>query len=535
MKLSTTSLLPLLAVTAVLGVPASDQVFLSELGTVANEGQHAIVDVLGEGERHVMKWADGGREFVQQYGMTYELVTHPAFSEHQLRVTEPSLCDTAVKQVSGYLDIAKDKHLFFWFFEARRSPQNAPLVLWLNGGPGCSSTTGLLFELGPCRIANEGKNVTYHPQSWTESANVIFLDQPVNVGYSYADGSTSVDTTPVAAEDVWAFLELFLTRFSQYAQLPFHIAAESYGGMYGPSIASVVHHKNLALAKDASAFVPGLIHINLESVVLANGLTDPYVQFASIPDAACDGEYPTFDDSEGPQCQALRSKVPTCQRLIQGCYNFDSKFTCVPALLYCNSQLMGPIQQTGRNIYDVRKACNPAENGDLCYKELLWIDKWMNLPETKRQLGVNPAIDFQSCNMDVNQAFVLQGDGARNRAKLLPELLESGIRLLVYAGDADMGCNYIGNEQWVEQLENKFHEEFAKTPKKPWITLEKGERGGDGFTAGNITYVQVHAAGHMVPFDQPEASLDLISRWLADVPLTLNVSEYAGRVPFRGW
>ena len=99
--------------------------------------------------------------------------------------------------------------------------------------------------------------------------------------------------------------------------------------------------------------------------------------------------------------------------------------------------------ESGRNIYDVRRSCDRSKDGDLCYKELQWIETWMNLPATKRALGVNPDIDFQSCNMQVNQAFAMQGDGARNRAKLLPELVESGIRLLIYAGDADMACNYI--------------------------------------------------------------------------------------------
>ncbi|EIW55989.1 carboxypeptidase C [Trametes versicolor FP-101664 SS1] len=529
MKLLTTSALSLLAATAVLAVPTSDQVILDGLSSVANEWKDVAHDILREGKQRVTKWVDGGKEFVQQHGLTYELVSHPAFDDHHLRMTKPALCDTAVKQVSGYLDIADDKHLFYWFFEARSNPEKAPLVLWLNGGPGCSSTTGLLFELGPCRIAEEGKNVSFHPHSWTEKANVIFLDQPVNVGYSYADGDTSVNTTPVAAEDVWAFLELFLTRFPQYAGLPFHIAAESYGGMYAPSIASVVHHKNLDLAKGADALAPGLLPINLASVIIGNGISDPYVQMASVPDAACEGEFPVFSDPQSAQCQALRTKVPTCQRLIKSCYDFDSKFTCTPALLYCNSQLMGPIMQTGRNVYDVRRECDRERDGQLCYQELTWIDTWMNLPETKRQLGVNPALDFASCNMDVNQAFALQGDGARNRAKLLPELVESGIRLLIYAGDADMACNYIGNERWVEKLENKFHDEFASTTLQPWVTLDEGKlagwvrsAGGDGFTAGNLTYVQVHAAGHMVPFDQPEAALDLISRWLEDVPLVLN-------------
>ena len=75
MKISTTSILPFLAATAVLAVPTSDQVLLNELGTVANEWQHAAGDILREGERRVMKWIDGGREFVQQHGLTCEYLT----------------------------------------------------------------------------------------------------------------------------------------------------------------------------------------------------------------------------------------------------------------------------------------------------------------------------------------------------------------------------------------------------------------------------------------------------------------------------
>lgn len=226
------------------------------------------------------------------------------------------------------------------FFEARTAPEDAPLVLWLNGGPGCSSSTGLLFELGPCNIANEGKNVTSNPFSWTNHANVIFLDQPVNVGFSYADDGTTVSSSPVAGEDVYAFLEIFLNRYPQYSKTPFHIAAESYGGTYAPNFASIIFKANKNLEATPN---PKLKHINLASIVLANGLTDPYVQMGSVADYACNGPFPVYDDPEGPQCQALRSKIPTCQRLIKACYNFNSRFTCVPAVAYCNSQLMGPL------------------------------------------------------------------------------------------------------------------------------------------------------------------------------------------------
>lgn len=229
------------------------------------------------------------------------------------------------------------------FFEARHNPDDAPLLLWLNGGPGCSSSTGLLFELGPCAVSDNGANVTYNDYSWNQHANVIFLDQPVDVGFSYANEGTSVNTSPVAGKDVHAFLQLFLGRFSKYAAAPFHIAAESYGGTYAPNIASVIHTENRALAA-----APGVVHINLASVMLGNGITNPYVQYASIPDWACDGPYAVYDDADGPECQALRAKVPTCQRLLKSCYDFNSRLTCVPALLYCNSQLLGPLISESR-------------------------------------------------------------------------------------------------------------------------------------------------------------------------------------------
>ena len=228
------------------------------------------------------------------------------------------------------------------FFESRSNPSKDPLVLWLNGGPGCSSSTGILFELGPCRIADEGKNTTHNPYSWNERANIIFLDQPVGVGYSYSSDGSSVNTSPAAAVDVHAFLGLFISRFPQYAELPFHLAAESYGGTYAPNIASVIYKKNKEVAL---APVPRLPRINLASIILANGLTDPYIQMASVPDYACDGPYPIYDDPKGPQCTALRSKVPTCQRLIKSCYDFGSRLACVPAALYCWSQLFGPLQR----------------------------------------------------------------------------------------------------------------------------------------------------------------------------------------------
>ncbi|KAF8586263.1 peptidase S10 serine carboxypeptidase [Ramaria rubella] len=475
----------------------------------------------------IESWLGDGNQFVEDQGITYQRTSHPALTDtYQLRVKSNSstLCDSTVKQQSGYLDIDDNRHLFFWFFESRHSPETSPLVLWLNGGPGCSSSTGLLFELGPCRVSDEGQSTVYNNHSWNKHANIIFLDQPINVGYSYSTDGSSVSTSPVAALDVWSFLELFLIQFPEYSKLPFHIAAESYGGTFAPNIASVIHKKNKELA---IAPVPTLKHINLASIILANGLTEPSTQFASVPDYACDGPYPVWDDPKGPECQALRSKVPTCQRLVEACYSWESRLTCVPAQLYCWSQLYGSFQQLGLNPYDVRRTCDREKDGALCYKQMLWIDTYLNKPQVKKELGATSSPKFESCNMEINQGFSMQGDGMHNSAALLPPLLEDGVRLLVYAGNADFMCNFIGNLNWMIKLENPFHAEFSKASNTPWITLDGGKAagevrsaGGGGFGAGNYTYVSVHKAGHMVPYDQPEAALDLFTRWITDTPLT---------------
>ncbi|KAH9037045.1 carboxypeptidase C, partial [Lactarius hengduanensis] len=473
-----TTLLPLLYISTAFAAPGRDhdvQAVLSESAALVDTVHEGLPYGNVPGSDKVETWSEEGSEFLKQNGLSVtflvELVKHSAFPNHQLRIREPDLCDPSVQQYSGYLDVTEGKHLFFGsFFESRSNPSKDPLVLWLNGGPGCSSSTGLLFELGPCLIADKGRNTTFNPHSWNE---------------------------PDCCLDVTQFLELFITRFHKYARLPFHLAAESYGGTFAPNIASVIYKKNKELAAAPS---PKLAKIILASVILANGFTDPYIQMTSVPDYACDGPYPVYD-AEGPQCVALRTKVPICQRLIKSCYAFNSRLTCVPAALYCWGQLMGPLQQIGLNIYDVRKKCDRSEDADgpICYKEIGWTETWLNNPKTKAALGADPSRTF--------------GDDMHN-PPLLPELINDGIRLLVYAATP-------GNEAWVENLEHKFHKEFKAAPPIQWVIERSGRvagevrtAGGGGTGAGNVTFVNVYEAG--------SAALDMFTRWIFDASLTLN-------------
>ena len=182
--------------------------------------------------------------------------------------------------------------------------------------------------------------MTYNQYGWNNHSNMIFLDQPINVGYSYSDDGSRVGSSADGAVDVYAFLQLFFMRFPKYQAAPFHIAAESYGGTYGPHIASTIFKRNSEIKSGTF----DRVKVNLESLVLANGYTNPYVQTGKMPEYMCSGPYAVFDGLESPECLAYTSKISNCQRLIQACNTFNSRLACVPATLYCGSVQLAPIQ-----------------------------------------------------------------------------------------------------------------------------------------------------------------------------------------------
>lgn len=308
------------------------------------------------------------------------------FPDHSIRIKSPnSLGVDTVKQWSGYLDITNNKHLFFWFFESRNDPKNDPVILWLNGGPGCSSLEGLFFELGPSML-DSSLNPVYNPYSWNSNASVIFLDQPVNVGMSWSP--ISVKDTRTGAQDVSALLSLFFQKFPQYPSTDFHLAGESYAGHYIPAIA-----KEITTQANYGQF------FRLNTLMIGNGLIDDLHQTPSYVDMACGNGSGANAVLNRNQCNLISNQVPGFQRLASQCYNTLDAQICSRAGQASN-QILQTYFNTGLNIYDIRKKCDKTPD-NLCYADLEYVSGYLNQPKVKDAIGADVKT-FVSCNTTIN-------------------------------------------------------------------------------------------------------------------------------------
>ena len=126
-----------------------------------------------------------------------------------------------------------NEHYFYWMFESRNKPSTDPFILWLTGGPGCSGMLALLNENGPCTISSAGEPVI-NTESWTNTANMLWIDQPTGVGFSYGDSGDYDHDEKGVRDDMYFFLQAFFKAHPEYAQNDFYVFGESYGGHYAP-------------------------------------------------------------------------------------------------------------------------------------------------------------------------------------------------------------------------------------------------------------------------------------------------------------
>ncbi|ETI35916.1 hypothetical protein F442_17731 [Phytophthora nicotianae P10297] len=421
---------------------------------------------------------------------------------------------------AGHIKLAnkEDDHYFYWFFESRTNPETDPLVLWLTGGPGSSSMFALLTENGPCTIQPD-LSTKLNPYAWNTNANVIWLDQPTGVGYSFGSPADKDFNETNVGENIYWFLRGFLEKHPQFQNREFFVTGESYGGHYVPAAAHYIWSLNKEVKGNDEVPL-----INLQGLAIGNGLTNPVIQYAYYQDMNHNRYNLTLlTDAEEQQ---MRADSVECIRLTQECQAAPRNGSvCKEAPECWSEKLIAPFSKANRDNYDIRQSCNNSDPNSACDDHPL-IREYLNSPEVRKYLNVDErAPAWHEDNDEVETTFTTDGDWSMPFHQFVAEMLDDGLRVLIYAGDADLMCNWIGNRAWTLELDWQGKDGYNAVKEKVFIAHDPLLPDGSNIDAGvvrsfeNFAFVRVYDAGHMVPMNQPAVSLDLINRFFTNKTL----------------
>ncbi|GJD03994.1 serine carboxypeptidase [Colletotrichum higginsianum] len=454
----------------------------------------------------------------------------------EISFKEPGLCEEAegVKSYAGYIKLPPgtlegvgqeqdyEINTFFWFFEAKHDPENAPLSIWMNGGPGSSSMPGLFNENGPCYINADSKSTRPSEWSWNNKVNMLYIDQPVQVGFSYdtlrnvtrnllggiqtlnasspipsqnatfqtgtlASGNRNTTSwgSRNAAIALWHFSQVWFQEFPGYHPNDdrISIATQSYGGRYGPAFAAYFQEQNEKIRNGTWDGTEGEKYIlNLDTLLIVNGCIDRQVQWLSYPEMA-------FNNTYG--IETVNETIDAC-REVAAVYdpenvgiNATVNRICEAAESYCTRYIRDPyLDISGRDYYDV----------------------------TQSALGV--PLNWTGSSSASSSAFRGIGDYPRpGWIEDIASLLHSGVKVSLMYGDRDFACNWIGGEEVALAIPWADQENFAAAGYEPLQTNCTYE-GGQVRQYGNLSYIRVYQAGHAVPSYQPESAYRIFNRAL---------------------
>ncbi len=372
--------------------------------------------------------------------------------------------------------------LFYYLFRARTpASDQRSLVIWLNGGPGCSSTYGLFSENGPY-LFNKSQQLYRNPFAWNQLYDVVFVDQPVGTMYaSVKDQAHYCRNETCVARGFYTFLRGFVELYPEYRGVPLFLTGESYAGHYIPAITAY-------LARSANRDV-----INLKASAIGNGMTDVQLQI---------GVYPDYVFEEGklswPLYALFKVAALVCQTALQSGYRSFDTF-CI------NSMAAMAIVANITNYYDIRR----TDKDDAIDKAIL---KMLNDSTVQRGFGVAPRIIPAMCDPTVYQ--LLWNDWCTPVTRDIAYAVEHGVRIMLFYGDKDYICNWRGGEALARNIEWVGQEEYRSAPTKSVVF--EGKPHGEFRRVGNFTFMRVYDAGHMVPSDQPGFAQNLLQRFVED-------------------
>ncbi|KAF2096817.1 peptidase S10, serine carboxypeptidase [Rhizodiscina lignyota] len=478
-----------------------------------------------------------------------------------IRYKEPGkagVCETTpgVNSYSGYIDLSPDSHTFFWFFESRRDPANDDITLWLNGGPGSDSLIGLFEELGPCNVT---ANLTtmVNPYSWNEVSNLLFLSQPVGTGFSYSEEAPgsfepftgqylntssapatgiwpvidafNIDTTNLAAVATWHILQGFLSALPQLdsgvKSKTFNLWTESYGGHYGPAFYNYFYDQNQGI-KNGTA---DGIELNMNTLGIGNGIIDEVIQAPQYPEFAVNNTYgiKAYNDTVYNYAKFAAHMVGGCLDLTNECRQlnrttFSDFVFCSEAADMCRDNVESPYYNYGgRGVYDIRHPyVDPTPPG--------YFADYLNIGSVQEALGVS--LNYTDSNNDIYWAFQSTGDFVYEYfTEDLEMLLDAGVRVSLYYGDADYICNWFGGQAVSLAIKYTHSKEFAAAGYAPFKV--DGTEYGEVRQYGNFSFLRVYESGHEVPYYQPIAALAMFNRTISHLdiatgedPLTADLS-----------
>ena len=428
--------------------------------------------------------------------------------EDALRVSQPE-SDRRYHRLLTYashIEITPEHNgnLFFWHYSNRHIADRERTVIWINGGPGCSSLDGALMELGPYRV-KEGGKLAYNEGSWDEFANLLFVDNPVGTGFSYVDTDSYVHELDVMADQFITFLEKWFAIFPEYEHDDLYFGGESYAGQHIPYIAQAVTKRNEAKKSDQH-------HWNLKGLLIGNGWISPVDHYQTyLPFAYAEGLIPGGSDP----AKKIEAQVATCLAEFQRHPEQDPI-----DLPICEAIMSSVLDVTKQgkdciNMYDVRlrdPSCGVAWPPDL-----KTVTPYLRRQDVLNALHVNPdkRVGWTECSGAVGSNF--KPKTSKPSIRLLPGLLESGIPIVLFSGAKDLICNHLGTEQLINNMKWSGGTGFELSPgvwapKRDW-TFEN-EPAGIYQEARNLTYVLFYNASHMVPFDWPRRTRDMLDRFI---------------------
>ncbi|XP_028807315.1 serine carboxypeptidase-like 11, partial [Neltuma alba] len=421
---------------------------------------------------------------------------------------------------TGYVgvgDSEKGGQVFYYFIESENNPQEDPLMLWLTGGPGCSSFSGLIFEIGPIAFKVEKYNGTLpklvrRPQAWTKACSIIFVDLPIGSGFSYAN-------TPYLQRGDWTlvnhahqFIRKWLIDHPRFLSHQVYIGGDSYSGIPVPAMVQKISNGN------EKGIQPW---INLQGYVLGNPLTtmeeENYLPsfahgMALISDELymslkknCKGNYINID----PENKSCLRDFNILHELISGLSEYDTlNPKCEMALntphgFFSRRSLINKFRTT---LISSRLARPPLSCQSYVY--FLGYD-WIQDNKVQEALHIRKGSkrNWQRCNpfdysYDITSAFPYH-------ANLSPK----GFRSLIYNGDHDPIVPFMSTQAWIRDLNYSIVEDW-----RPWLV--NGQVAGYTRRYSNkMTFATVKGAGHITPEYKPEESFAMFIRWISNTPL----------------